>query len=462
MLDDLATVSALESAIRDCVARAEPGAWIRGSGWALPLFPNAHPRRALLDALAPENPVYLVAADGHSAWVNTRTLELAGIDRHTPDPPGGRIEREPTGHPTGTLREAAAGLVATRLPAHSSEEWEAGITAALEMASRYGITAMHEAGIGVEALRAYAALDADGRLNARIVGAFYADPGKGPAQVDSLVALRARHPPTPFFRMEAVKIMADGVIESGTAALLEPYAGTDHRGSALFRAGQLDTLAAALDAAGFQIHVHAIGDRAIRMSLDALAFARGQNGPRDARPILAHIQLFDPSDLPRFPELGVVGSFQPLWAYADAYITDLTEPVLGPERSRWLYPIASLVETGAVVAGGSDWNVSSMNPLDAIQVGITRRALDDSTGTAWLPDERVDLTTMLRLYTINAAYAAGDEANAGTLEAGKVADLVVLERDLYETPPAHLHAVPVTLTVVDGRIVYSILPQHRP
>jgi hypothetical protein len=224
----------------------------------------------------------------------------------------------------------------------------------------------------------------------------------------------------------------------------------------------LDTLAAALDAAGFQIHVHAIGDRAIRMSLDALAFARGQNGPRDARPILAHIQLFDPSDLPRFPELGVVGSFQPLWAYADAYITDLTEPVLGPERSRWLYPIASLVETGAVVAGGSDWNVSSMNPLDAIQVGITRRALDDSTGTAWLPDERVDLTTMLRLYTINAAYAAGDEANAGTLEAGKVADLVVLERDLYETPPAHLRAVPVTLTVVDGRIVYSILPQHRP
>lgn len=245
------------------------------------------------------------------------------------------------------------------------------------------------------------------------------------------------------------------MIEAKTAALLAPYVGGNDAGAPVFRPGQLDSLVTALDAAGIRIHIHAIGDRAIRMALDAIEQARRINGVKDNRPILAHIQLFDPADIPRFKALGVVASFQPLWAFADAYITDLTEPVLGPARSRWLYPIGSMVKSGAVVAAGSDWTVSSMNPLEAIQVAVTRRAPEDSMpGAPWIPEEVVDVATMLRAYTANGAWAAGDEAETGTIEVGKAADLIVLDRDLTAIPPHRISRARVLLTVFDGRVVY--------
>jgi predicted amidohydrolase YtcJ len=190
------------------------------------------------------------------------------------------------------------------------------------------------------------------------------------------------------------------------------------------------------------------------MALDALAFARRHNGPRDARPIVAHLELIDPADIPRFAELGVIPSFQPLWAFADDYITRLTEPVLGPERSRWLYPIGSVARTGAHLAAGSDWSVSSMNPLDAIQVAVTRRGPRDTAGAPWIPEEVVTLQTILRAYTEGGAYAAGEEATAGTLEIGKAADLIVLDRDLYHIPAVQIHDVKVLLTLLDGREVW--------
>jgi predicted amidohydrolase YtcJ len=216
----------------------------------------------------------------------------------------------------------------------------------------------------------------------------------------------------------------------------------------------MDTLVAAIDAAGFQVHVHAIGDRAVRMSLDAFAFARKHNGPRDARPIIAHLELIDPADIPRFAALGVIPSFQPLWAFADGYITDLTEPVLGPARSRWLYPIGSVTRAGARLAAGSDWSVSSMNPFEAIQVAITRRAPDAPPGEPWIAEELVDLRTMLRAYTQGGAYASGTELTTGTLEVGKAADLIVLDRNIYQIPASEVHSVRVQLTLVDGREVW--------
>jgi len=303
-------------------------------------------------------------------------------------------------------------------------------------------------------LEAYAALDRDGDLTARVFVAQHIDPGLPIDQVDSLIARRVRFPGTRYYRPTAAKFFADGVIESGTAALLEPYLGTTNLGVANFRPGQLDSLVTAVDRAGIQVHIHAIGDRAIRMGLDAIEAASRINRTRDARPILAHIQLFDPADLPRFEALGAIASFQPLWAYADEYITRLTEPVLGPTRSRWLYPIASMVRTGAVVVGGSDWTVSSMDPLQAIQVAITRRAPGDSAGPAWIPEETVDLTTMLKAYTANAAFAARQEKVAGTLEVGKAADLIVIDRDLYPIPPTEIHRARVLMTLLDGRSVY--------
>jgi predicted amidohydrolase YtcJ len=216
----------------------------------------------------------------------------------------------------------------------------------------------------------------------------------------------------------------------------------------------LNRLATELDRAGFQIHIHAIGDWAIRMSLDALELAQKTNGVRDSRHHIAHLELINPKDIPRFMELGVVCNFQPLWAYPDEYITELTLPVLGPERSRWLYPIASVVKTGATIVGGSDWSVSSMNPLDAIQVAVTRRGLDDGDGPAWIPDEVIDLHTALEAYTINGAYLSQQEDITGSIEVGKSADLIVLDQNLFEIPKNEIHKTKILLTLLKGMEVY--------
>ena len=455
--DDLETAQAIVDSVARCVAAAPPGGWVRGRGWALPVFPAANPDKALLDRVAPDNPVFLTAADGHSAWVNSKALEIAGITKATPDPPNGRIEHDPkTGEPSGTLREHAMELVSRHLPPYTLEQRKAGLERALRMANELGITTVHDASAGPDMLEAYAELDRAGELTARVFAAQYVDPEKDLSQVDSLVAWRRRFAGTKYYRPSAAKFFADGVLESKTAALLAPYlASGGSTGVANFRQGQMDSLFAAVDRAGIQIHVHAIGDRGIRMTLDALERTRKANGPRDARPIIAHIQLFDPADIPRFKTLGVVASFQPLWAFADKYITELTIPILGPERSRWLYPIGSMVKSGAVVAAGSDWTVSSMNPLEAIQVALTRRGPTDSAGPAWIPEEVVDLTTMLKAYTVNGAYAAFEEKTNGTLEVGKAADLIVLDRDLYRIPVTEIHSAKVLLTVMDGKTVYQ-------
>jgi predicted amidohydrolase YtcJ len=274
------------------------------------------------------------------------------------------------------------------------------------------------------------------------------------AQVDSLRAWRARYTGPHYFVPRAAKIFVDGVIEARTAAMLIPYLGGTDRGEPNLSPEALDSLAAALDAAGFQIHVHAIGDRAVRMTLDALEFAGRHNGARDARPIIVHMEVIDSLDIPRFASLGVIPSFQPLWAAADTYITEMTEPILGPDRSRWLYPIGSVARTGAHLAAGSDWSVSSMNPFEAIQVAITRRAPDAAAGPAWLPQQTVDLATMLRAYTTGGAYAAFDDATNGTLEVGKDADLIVLDRDIHRIPVTEIHSIRVLLTLLDGKEVW--------
>jgi predicted amidohydrolase YtcJ len=455
VLEDAGTPEAILDSVRRYAARHPDKAWIRGRGWQLPVFPQANPRREWLDAIVPDRPVYLTAADGHSSWVNSRALEIAGVTSATPDPPNGRIERDAGGAPSGTLRESASELVGRHLPRQTVAELREGIQQALAMANRFGITSVHDANADPAVLEAYAALDRENLLTARVFAALDTDPRAGPGQVDSLRAWRGRYPGTRFYAPSAAKIFVDGVIEARTAALLAPYTGTNDSGPANLTPGAMDSLVSAIDAAGFQVHVHAIGDRAVRQALDALAYARRHNGPRDARPVIAHLELIDPADVPRFAELGVVPSFQPLWAQRDTYITDLTEPVLGPERSRRLYPIGSVARSGARLAAGSDWTVSSMNPLEGIQVAITRRSIDSAPGPAWLPEELVELAVMLRAYTSGGAWTAGNEARTGTLEVGKAADLIVLDRDLYRIPAAEIHAVRVLLTMLEGRQVWK-------
>ena len=454
-LNGLETADGVLAKVRAYAAAHPEAPWITGGGWDLPLFPQANPRKEPLDALVPDRPAVLASADGHSAWANSRALALAGITRDTPDPDGGRIERDPqTGDPTGTLRESAAGLVERLVPPLRPEDYIRGLRAGLALANRAGIVSIVEANAGPELLDAYAALDRSGELSVRVLASLEVDTGRGPSEAARLAGLRRRYAGTRL-KATAAKIFADGVMEPHTAALLEPYVDRPgDRGRPLLEPEAFDALARALDRAGFQIHVHAIGDRAVRMSLDAFAAAGRANGFRDMRHHIAHLELIDPADIPRFKRLGAAANFQALWAYADPYITDLTLPILGPARSRWLYPIGSVARTGAVIVGGSDWSVSSLDPLQAIQVALTRRGPGEPPGEAWIPEERVDLLTMLRAYTANGAWLCREEKVRGTLATGMAADLVVLDRDIFGLPAAEIGRAKVVWTLLEGREVF--------
>jgi predicted amidohydrolase YtcJ len=453
----LENAAAVLDSITACAA-ARPDGWLRGVGWELTAFPGANPSKAALDRIAADRPAFMEAADGHSAWANSRALELAGITRDIPDPLDGRIERDPrTGEPSGTLRETAMDLVSRLLPERTDAELTAGLERALPLAAERGITTIMEALASESLLRAYASADRAGRLTLRVVVAADAEPDSTGVEgvVRRLGEWRSQYS-TPRVRPSTAKLFEDGVIESGTAASLEPY--LDRKGDAgkpIYSQPVLDSLATALDRNGWQVHVHAIGDRAIRMTLDAFEHARLASGARDARHTITHLQLIDPADLPRFRQLGVVANFEPFWANGDEYLTRLAEPALGPKRSRWLYPIRSLVEEGAVVSGGSDWSVSSLAPLDGIQVAVTHRPPDAPDQPTWRPEEAVDLPTAIAMYTINAAYQNHLERETGSIEVGKLADLVVLERNLFDVPADELHAVRVMRTFLEGKAIYQ-------
>jgi predicted amidohydrolase YtcJ len=438
-----------------CNANQPDAPWVRGGGFDLPLFPAGAPSRELLDSLVPDRPAFLSSADGHSAWVNSRALELAGVTAATPDPPpDGVIVRAASGEPQGTLRERAMELVSCHLPEYTAAEIQAGLKRGLDMATSLGITTVHEASASEAYVAAYRALDDQGLLNHRAIIAMGVEEDGGTAQVADLVSRRDRYA-TRLVRPIAAKVFLDGVIEGGTAALLTDYLDRPGwKGELNAQPTELEALVAALDDAGFKVHVHAIGDRAIRVAFDAFEAQHARDGGTGPRHIMAHIQLFDPADLDRFAELGVVASFQPLWFFADSYITDLTEPRLGPERSRWLYPIRTVLETGALVAAGSDWSVSSMDPLQGIEVAITRRGPMEEEGSAWIPEERVDLETMLTAYTLNAAAAGDMEGETGSITVGKSADLVLLDTDLFAVPPERISDARVEMTMFEGRVVY--------
>ncbi len=438
--------------------------WIVGSGWELPLFADASPSRQDLDRAVPDRPAYIESADGHSAWVNSRALAAAGITASTPDPPGGRIEHDPHDRPSGTLRESATALVSKLIPSPSLDDGLADLERGLREANRFGIVSIQDADVDDDTLNVYSTAAARHLLTARVVAALHVDPAQDDSQVRSLASKRDRIR-DPFLRASSVKIFADGVLEPGTAALLQPYLGrlaSKNTGALNFEPERLKRLVIALDREGFQVHIHAIGDRAVRVSLDAHEAALNALGRLDLRPHIAHLELIDPADIPRFRQLGVIANFQGFWAWPDSYITGLTVPVLGPERSRWLYPIGSVIRTGAVIAGGSDWPVSSLNPLDAIQVAVTRRGIDQAAGPAWIPEECADLASMIAAYTIGGAWVNHEEHTSGSIEAGKSADLVVVDRNLFTIPREQIHTAHVLLTLLQGQAVFSdgaLLPE---
>jgi predicted amidohydrolase YtcJ len=462
-LNDLDTAAATLAAVTACVTAQQGRPWLVGGGWALTAFPDGQPRRDALDAVTGAQPAALSSADGHTLWVNSAALAAAGITRDTPDPEAGRIDRDPSGEPTGLLRESATALVSRHVPPTTAAEYEAGLLRAVAAMNRVGIVAFQEASAREPMVAAYRSVARQGTLTARARLSLYADPARDASQVDDFVRWR-QEATEPGVAAGTVKIFIDGVIEAETAALLEPYVplpGTPRgrpatRGLPNFTDAALQALVTRLDREGFQIHMHAIGDAGIRQGLDAIAAAARANGQRDRRPHIAHVQLFHPADIPRFRDLGVVANVQPLWAYEDSYIRTLTEPRLGPARARWLYPFASLHRAGVQLAGGSDWSVSSVNPLDAIQVAVTRRALTaPADAPAWRPEERLDLATALAAYTAGGAYVSFEDRDSGSLEVGKFADLIVLDQHLFAIPPEQIHKTRVLWTLLEGRPVFT-------
>jgi len=455
------TAEAIFAHLRRCVAALPDSAWLVGSSWALPVFPDAAPRKEWLDSLTGDRPAYLSAADGHSAWVNSAALRLAGVGPGTPDPGGGRIERDRRGEASGTLRESAMGLVAALVPPPTAEQRLQGLRRAVALLNRHGVTAFQEASASREILETYRDLRVRGELTARVVVAMRARPEAGWAQVDSLIAWRAEFS-APDLHPTAVKFFVDGVIEARTAAMLEPY--TDqppNRGEPNWPPALLDSMVARLVAEGFSIHMHAIGDRAVRMGLDAIerAEAPHDHPPRRGQRAhqLAHLEVIDSADVPRFAALGVIANFQPLWAYPDTYIVDLTWPGLGPARSRWLYPIGAVAAAGGTLAFGSDWNVSSLDPLRGIQVAVTRQRPGDSTGARLLPEQAITLEAALRAYTAGSARALGLGPGIGSLRVGVPADLVVVAPDPRTLPPHRIAAARVLLTLFNGQPVHGSL-----
>ncbi|HWO71191.1 MAG TPA: amidohydrolase family protein [Actinomycetota bacterium] len=448
-------------------AAAHPEApWILGGGWSMDVFPGGNPPKEELDALVPDRPAFLPSRDGHSAWVNSRALELAGITRETPDPPDGRIERRPDGEPMGTLHEGAMDLVAKLVPPPTLDEHLEGLRVAQAYLHSLGITAWQDAIVGghYDTYEAYLRAASEGWLTARVVGALWWDRHRGEEQVGELLDRRERGS-VGRFRATSVKIMQDGVVENFTAGVLEPYLDaegrpTANRGKSFVDPEALRAHVARLDALGFQVHFHAIGERAVRECLDAVEAARRANGWNDLRHHIAHIQIVHPDDVPRFRALGVVANGQPLWAVNEPQMTELTIPFIGPERARWQYPFGSLVRSGAALAFGSDWSVSSPDPLWGIHVAVNRLPppgypYAEGADEPFLPEERIDLPTAIAAYTIGSAYVNHLDRDTGSIEVGKLADLVVVDRDLFAHPPSEIGGARVLLTLVEGERVFE-------
>ena len=455
-LNDLPDEKAVTAKVRACADAARPGEWVVGGGWALPVFQGGLALKTTLDAITGGRPAYLSAADGHSAWVNTSALAIAGVTAATKDPENGRIERDARGEPVGTLRESAMDLVGRHVPSPTATQRLEGLGRALAKLGAAGVTAVQEASASRAALETYREAEKQGKLTVRVTAALSTDLTRGPEQVADLERLRAEFA-SARLRPVAAKIFADGVIEGRTAAMIEPYLDRPgFRGEPNLPAAKMDAFVARLAEAGFNVHVHAIGDRAIRETLDAMEKARAVRVARDLRFQIAHAQVIRPEDVPRFRTLGVVANFQPLWAYADPYIQDLTWPAMRRELWDAIYPVRSVARAGGVVAFGSDWSVTSLVPLEIVQVALTRQSPDEQPIEVMQPDERLDLPEALAACTIGAAYAMGLEKETGSIEAGKRADLVVLAENLFEVPPRRLGRTKVLMTLLDGQAVYDV------
>jgi predicted amidohydrolase YtcJ len=472
-LSALKSVQEYLTAVGDYARDHPEHPWVCGGGWSLESFPGGLPTAAALDAVVPDRPVFLPNRDHHGAWVNTRALELAGITRDTPDPVSGRIERDARGEPTGMLQEGAIGLIESLLPAAPASELDAAFNRAQTLLHSLGITGWQDAMVGAglggpDNFDAYRRAAESGRLTARVRGALWWERDRGAEQIEGFEERRkaGRAAGNGRFDPGTVKIMQDGIIENRTAALNSPYfqpcgcgghgSGDEARpgdsGLSFVDPGRLGGYVTELDRRGFQVHFHALGDRAVREALDAVQMALAANGQLGNRHHLAHLQVVHPEDVARFAAVGATANIQPLWACHEPQMDKLAIPLLGPQRTQWQYPFRSIAATGAAIAAGSDWPVSSPDPIQGMHVAVNRVA-PGGEDEPLTPEERLTLSAALSAYTAGTARINHAD-RTGRIAAGLLADLVLLDRDPFAGPPEEIHQARVAATFVDGQEVF--------
>jgi hypothetical protein len=409
---------------------------------------------AVLDAAVPDRPVFIYASDGHNACVNSAGLAALGMTAETPDPPNGAFVRGPDGAPSGLVYEDAIDWVRERMPRLTDDDYATGVRYGQRHANAHGLTGVLDALVGERHLRVYRALEEAGELSVRIRATIKIYPEEEiPVALARAEHLRARYR-SDFLSAFSAKFFLDGVFENRTAALIAPTADRGDNAPLMFSSEQIGEWFPAFDARRFQIHVHAIGDLATRAALDGFERARRLNGAWPSRHQIAHVQLIDPADIPRFKALGAVANLQTLWARHEASVDEVALPMVGPARGRWMYAFRSLIEAGALHTVSSDWGVSTLNPFPIMHTAVTRQPEGRPDHPVFLPEERITVEDVVRGYTVNAARALWREDDTGALSVGKSADLIVLDRDVFAVDPHDLPQTEVLLTLLEGREVH--------
>ena len=465
---DLPQLDDLLDAIKKCVDERPDADWIVGAGWYVSTFaPTGIPNKQMLDAIAPNTPITLLSNAAHSVWANSAAIERAGITADTKDPEGGKIDRDPiTGEPSGSFQESAMPLIQNFEPTITLKERIEGLAYAQQLFHSFGITGVHDSYVEVSRetaysnMEAYTAFEDLGSLKMHVVAAMLYDPSLPlEPQIELFKKIR-KSADRNHVSATAIKILVDGVATSYSAAMLEPYADRLNEGitgTPLVSRTNLIELVTRLDSLGFQIHFHTIGDAATHYSLDALEVARTQNGLRDSRHHLSHIMVWEPTDFDRMAKLDAIANFQALWASKGTHYDEITYVRMGEERSKYLYPINTLHKLGVKLAFGSDWYVTSANPLLAIEVAVTRLEPDGNTTDPLLPNEAIDLATAIRAATLGSAYGNFLDEETGSIEVGKLADLIVIDKNLFDLPSSDISEARVLLTLFGGEIVFGSL-----
>ena len=457
LLGEATSIDALKDAIRAFAAAHPDRPWVLGRGWTYTAVPGGLPTRQQLDEVVSDRPALMTCFDGHTSWVNSKALQMAGITKATRSPEGGEIVKDPkTGEPTGVLKEHAQGLVRKLVPAWTEADRLDAIRAAVKTAHAFGVTSVQNAGDGPAEMALFDRLRTSGELQLRVFSAMDVEPGLTEADADRFDQLWKQYGEDPVLKTGAVKMYIDGVIDSHTAVMLAPYTNKPVNGPALWKTAEFERVITMLDKRGWQVWVHAIGDGGIRMTLDAYERAAAANPApaRGRRHRIEHAETVDAADIPRFARLNVIAAQQPFHGTPDLLGSWL--PNIGPERASRGWAYGSIRAAGGHIAFGSDWGVVSMDPRIGIHTAVNRTSLDGRPAGGWLPEQKLPMTAVIDAYTSGGAYASFDEKVKGVLAPGMLADITVMSKDIFSNPPERFLEAKVAATIFDGKVVFTL------